>query len=147
MNQTYSFYDPATGLFTGQQFTGSDEALLANLTGTLWAMPGRFDHLSQAVEPMTGRIIDYQPPSPGDDYVWDETARRWLLSPAAQQTADADTAARERLDAIDRASIRALREAAIGDKTAAVAMLTSLEAEAVTLREDVVANPQEAVSL
>lgn len=137
MRQHYSFYDLATGLFTGSGFTGSEESLMLNLKEGVGAMPGEFDQFSQAVEPMTGRIVNYQPPSPGEDYEWNETTKRWVLGRTAQLAFDNDVAARARLADIDSASIRALREAAIGDKAAAVAMLTDLEAEAVELRADV----------
>lgn len=135
MKKTYSFYNSTTGLFTGGYFIGDEEAVQLNIPGQLQIIEGRYDALSQMV--VNGQVIDYQPPSPGDNYVWDTLAKRWVLSAAAQQAADADVAARAQLTAIDLASIRALREAAIGNADA-VATLQSLDAMAVPLRADVI---------
>jgi hypothetical protein len=137
MRQTYSFYDPATGLFTGRQMTGSESALALNTPEGLKAIAGQYDPLSERVNEQ-GSVVDYEPPSPGDDYEWDHEARHWVLSAAAQQAIDADVAARARLAEIDLQSVRALREAAIGNNTDAIATLATLEQEAVPLRNDVI---------
>jgi hypothetical protein len=135
--QEYSFFDPATGLLTGKGFTGTEEALLLNMPEGNAAIPGRHDPLSRRVDLKTMEVIPYQPPSPGADYEWNSEMERWVLNDAAQQAADADAVARAQLDDIDRQSIRALREAAIGD-TAALDKLRALEGAAIELRPDVI---------
>lgn len=143
----YFVYDKATGLFTGATILGDDpEVILANTPVGCAVITGDVDMLSQQVQVSGPQhvIVPYQPPSPGEGYEWNEDTKRWLRSPAAQQAVDADAAARAGLAAIDAASIRALREAAIGDKAAAITKLQELEDEAVVLRVDVVSAVLEA---
>lgn len=135
-----AFYDATTGTLTGQTLL-ADEAGVARNTPAgckAWEiLDGRVpDHLSMAVGP-SGWLVPYQPPSPGEEYEWNDATKRWVLGSAAQLAIDNDVAARARLADIDRTSIRALREAAIGDK-AALVLLQELEAQAVPLRADVI---------
>src|SRR5258708_4244152 len=123
MNKHYSFFDQATGLISPQNLCCSSRRIAElNTPDGMAAMEGVYDHLSQRVDvssmPMAiavatdsksmplviaaasaeaPPVIDYVPPSPGDDYEWihddDEgnRVRRWLKKPevVATETAKA----------------------------------------------------------
>lgn len=82
----FYYYDLATGVFTGQCVSSSraDQAFLdANAREGLGLIDGVADHLSQRVDVGTGKLLDYIPSSPGEDYQWSNVSRRWELSDAA----------------------------------------------------------------
>jgi hypothetical protein len=85
MNATISFYDPQTGLFTGESRSGPAEWLASCVPDGLAAAPGLYDRLSQRVDLVTMEVVDYQPPAPDDDelrtWAWDATERRWKPAP------------------------------------------------------------------
>ena len=107
-----SYYDPATGLFSGASYAGSEPELNGG-AGEAW-LPGRFDHLSQRVDLDTGEVIGYQPPAPPDDelrtWAWDETTKRWRSTPTIAAIAAGVRAERDRrMAASDWVTLRAVR--------------------------------------
>jgi hypothetical protein len=138
VNRHWAFFDPVTGLFAGRTYGGSSvEGLKNNTPEGCAAIEGMYDHLAQRVDIITGEVVDYQPPQPSADHEWNADTKRWQLTAAAQDVINADAIARAQLEAIDRQSIRALREAALG-KPEAVALLATLDAQATPLRADVI---------
>lgn len=110
---TFSIYDPATGLFSGKIITGPASWLhdMMLLHPDESFIVGEYDKLSQCVDTETGEVIDYQPPQPGPQYVWDTQAKRWVyVKTPTELLADAQKAAMARVNAecADRlASVRA----------------------------------------
>lgn len=100
---SWSFYDPASGVFAGYDFSGPDQQVLANTPAGYASILGRFDHLSQRVDvsatppaqpkldaqgqpvPWYPPVIDYQPPAPANDamqtWAWHAGIKRWLSQP------------------------------------------------------------------
>jgi hypothetical protein len=131
---SWSFYDPQTGLFSGQTHGAPDAShLAANTPSGTVALLGLYDHLSQQVDVSTGAVIAYQPPSPGAEFVWDAPSSRWRLSAAAQAAQGARKAAAGRIAQLEASQHRALRELALGSTTA-LARLQSIDAQIVALR-------------
>lgn len=65
MKHFYSYYDPATGLFTGDTFGTTDEnAVSLNVHAARPAVEGRHDHRTKRVDLATMEVVDYQPPPP-----------------------------------------------------------------------------------
>jgi len=94
---SYSFYSTATGLFTGQVYSGAEAHLELNTPAGCAARLGAWDCLSARVNLETGGVEDWQPPAPADTadctHSWDATARRWLAVPTmAKREADAHAA-------------------------------------------------------
>lgn len=129
----WSFYDLATGRLIGSGGSFKDEAMMiANTPEGAAAIEGRYDHESQRVDLKTGEVVDYQPPQPSSDHEWDEEAKRWALSRAAQ---DRNRLLND-LDDLDKKQGRALREAILAvlpDGPERV-RLAALDAEAAELR-------------
>jgi hypothetical protein len=62
---TYSFYDPATGRFTGQTFYSSTGlGVQQNTPAGLSAIEGEWDADGYRVDTETGRVVEYVPPPP-----------------------------------------------------------------------------------
>jgi hypothetical protein len=103
--KTVHFYDLSTGLFTGASFSASalsakDEVISRNTPPGCGAVEGVRDWRAQRVDLASGQLVDYQPPA---DVVERERRSR---------------TARSRIEAIERGSLRALREALLGDPDA-----------------------------
>jgi hypothetical protein len=107
----------------------------ANAPADHLAIAGRFDPLSQRIDVASGMVIDYQPPQPSPDHVWNAATTRWQLSAAAQQRQAMRDAALRRIAALEASQGRALREAAIGT-SGAVEKLKALDAQIAELRQD-----------
>lgn len=71
---TFSFYDPATGIFVGRSFSGPQRMLEANTPEGLSAMVGQFDPAAHRVDIETGEVVPYTPPGPTLDEL---KAARW----------------------------------------------------------------------
>lgn len=54
----WSFYNAATGMFTGQIFTGPASMLPGATPPGTRAMPGHHDHQSRRVDILTGNVVD-----------------------------------------------------------------------------------------
>jgi hypothetical protein len=76
----YSFYDPATGIFSGVSIGCTPERLPYLLPAGAAAWEGKVDPLSQRVQ--DGNLVDYVPPKPSDSeletWSWDAASKRWL---------------------------------------------------------------------
>jgi len=113
MNNTYSLYESATGLFTGKSITGGKDALLLDalkLHPECSFVIGEYDRLSQKVDLQSGRVVDYQPPKPGERYAWNAEKKRWLYEPtAAEALASAKARALKRVNDLFAARLAAVR--------------------------------------
>ena len=112
---TYSFYHPETGQIHRQAF-GTDDArmLKANTPAGYVATPGCLDPLSQRMDVATGKIVDYQPPSPSIDHEWNATTKRWQINAAVTAKAEAHRSALASIAALETSGVRAVRELALG---------------------------------
>lgn len=85
MNSTWSFYDLATGLFSGARYSGSSHTLadqLAHKGPGVGVHEGSVDYLTQRLDLDTDLLIEYIPPSPAGDtlqsWTWDPVTKSWL---------------------------------------------------------------------
>lgn len=82
---TFSFYDPVTGIFNGRTFSGPAELLPVNGQAGFTAVAGEYDAMSQRYDVASGTVVSYQPPAPASTalvtWAWNATASRWLPSP------------------------------------------------------------------
>lgn len=107
-----SFYDPATGFFSGSSYHGPEDHVEMNTPAGHAAIEGRHDHRSRRVD-LSGAepiVVDYQPPAPSPDHEWSGETRRWQLNRASQMELDARTAAVELIAILEASQHRALRE-------------------------------------
>ena len=81
---TWSFYDIATGIFSGAGFSGDSDDLdaqLAHKGAGVGAFEGEADHLCERVDAATGRLVPYRPPAPPDSdlqtWAWVDATKRW----------------------------------------------------------------------
>lgn len=82
----FSFYHRESGNLHRVIFSTDDPTQLANNTPKDHApIEGRFDHLSQRLDMSTGQIVDFIPPPPSKDHVWNPDTRRHQLTAAAQE--------------------------------------------------------------
>jgi hypothetical protein len=137
----YHFYHRESGLFHREWFMTDDErpeVLAANTPADHLAIEGEFDHLSQRVD-LSGpeaRVVDYQPPQPRADHLWDEVTRRWRLDPAVVERQQRRAAALERITALEAAQARPMRELALNLTNAeARKRLEGIEAQIAQLRQ------------
>lgn len=129
-----SFYRKDTGLFNGTHLIASDAKVVAlNTPAGHIAIDGHHDHLSQKVDLATGHIVDYRPPRPSPDDEWNMETKRWEPSAAAVAQASKRAAAGARIEQMHIASVRALREHALGIGDAAV-RLKAIDDEIALLR-------------
>jgi hypothetical protein len=133
----WSFYDELTGAISKRTYQGPERYLDRNTPTGHVAIAGEYDWLSQRVDVATGEVVAYRPPQPDAEHEWNATIRRWVKRPDIVARDNRDAAAREKLREIDLARIRPLAELAMNPlDAAALARLTSLEAQAVEARED-----------
>jgi hypothetical protein len=109
---TLSFYDPATGLFTGRRRRGHRLS-----TEGLSVVEGAYDHLSQRVDLESGAVVDYQPPQPSPDHEWRENVvngrPRWVKKAEVVERERRAVAAQQEIDVLERSKIRALTDHAL----------------------------------
>lgn len=115
MSITHAIYRIDTGQIVSH-FTGSQSALEQNIPAGHASVEGRFDPHSRRIDHETKEVIDWQPPSPSGDHEWKPSARRWVLKEDAAQARDLRFMALERIEKLERAQHRAMREAALGKK-------------------------------
>jgi hypothetical protein len=133
------FYHKDTGLLGNVFFTSDDSLVAKNTPPDHLYVEGRFDALSQRVDVTTGKVVDYQPPSPSPDHAWDASAKRWALSQAAQARLDADSAARARLRYLEHhVQPRALRDHVLRGDTS---RLKQIDDEITELRKQLYKDP------
>jgi len=68
------------------------------------------DPMSQRVDLSTGEIVDYQPPQPDAEHVWDVDARRWIKRPDVIERERLRLEAQSRIDDLERRQARRVRE-------------------------------------
>lgn len=141
----FSVYRLSDGGFTGQQIgvpdteeakqRGHQRHALSAIPAGCAVKPGRFDHLSQRVDIMAEGhpVVDWQPPQPDPDHVWDVASRRWKLSAESQERQAARADALARIAAFEAAQHRPLREAALG-VPGALERVREIEAQIAGLR-------------
>lgn len=135
--RTWSFYDQATGQISTRRYRASnDKALESNTPAGYVAIEGQFDHLSQRVDIATGTVVDYQPPQPDTDHVWNAERRRYVKKPEVLAAERRDKAARKRIAEIEASLQRAFREDRLGDPTA-IDRIRAGNDEIDTLRSDI----------
>jgi len=135
MTNTYSLYEAATGLFTGKRLYCDDDGLLSvRLPAGTLAIEGEFDHRSQRVDLVTGKVVNYRPPAPSGDHEWNVTERRWQVK-AASGTEGRTAVIYARINSLEATQGRAVREATLGDP-AAIKRLKEIDAEIKDLRKE-----------
>lgn len=60
--KTFSFYDPKTGILTGQTYTG--HSVETNTPSALHAVEGFHDHTTRRIDVASGLLINWTPPPP-----------------------------------------------------------------------------------
>lgn len=131
--KTWSFFRPETGEICDYRFSGPENALPLNTPAGTTAIEGEFDHLSQRIE--NGGAVDWQPPSPGDDYEWRE--RRWVLKADVADRQVHRAMAQQRILDWESKQSRALRELAINpDDAFAKARLQQINDQIALLRTE-----------
>jgi hypothetical protein len=107
-----TFFDTATGLSNGAGYEGPEADLEANTPPGSVAMPAvERPHLWRLE---AGALVPHVPPSPGAGHAWDDAAGEWRLTPAAAVSAGKRRSALARIEDMERAQARAMREHAIG---------------------------------
>lgn len=149
---SYSIYDKSTGMVLRYLSCDSDQ-LAGNLGEKEGAFEGTLDPLSQRVVQLEeldehGQPVlyaeEYQPPAPepSSDYQWDEKQRRWVLIPEISARRQLRQRAIEKLQQLDSASVRALREIRLAEIKGeqadpdSAAKLADIEAQAKRARQD-----------
>lgn len=108
----WSFYRISDGLFTGETFTSSTGlGVDENTPDGCAAIEGIFDYLSQRVDINTGHVVDYQPPRPDEDHIWNAETRRWVLKPEIEERRVRVEAALIQIEQLEKHQQRAIREA------------------------------------
>jgi hypothetical protein len=131
--KNYSFYHRETGQLAGVLFSTDDDNCLAqNTPADHIAIDGHFDSLSKRFDLQTKQIVEWIPPAPSSDHVWNPETKRWQLSAAAQGKAQARQAAQARIAALEASQTTWLRKHAIGDP-AAIANLREIDDEIAVL--------------
>jgi hypothetical protein len=136
-HKSWSFYDPATGLLTSRKFSGPENMLALNTPTGHAAVEGHYDHLSKRVQ--DGKVVEYQPPQPSGDHEWNKDSLRWELSAGARTRRNAHITAMAQIAILEEASLRPLREIALGiDADAARKRLEEINVQIVNLRKDII---------
>lgn len=115
----WSFYDTATGVFSTRTFTGNRGSLRNNTPKGCAALEGRYDRLSQRVNVETGEVVAYD--SPERDAVAQESRQR---------------AAKARIEELERAQLRPLRELVLNGDEKARDRLAEIDGEIAAARAD-----------
>lgn len=114
--KTFSIYKLADGLFTGQRFSLApfDKARAeSNVPSGCGMIEGEYDHLSQCVDISTGKVIEYQPPKPSENSVWNDKTRRWEKHPLVADAVRRAEQARQSIAELEVSQRRPLRELAL----------------------------------
>jgi hypothetical protein len=131
----YSFFHRETGLIHPNKFaTDDDSQLPGNTPKDHVAFEGHHDHLSKRVDLATATLVEYIPPIPSPDHVWNPEIKRWQLSAAVADRQAKRLKALGRIRELEFLSLRPLREHALGLEGAA-ARLAAIDAEIIELRK------------
>lgn len=129
----WSIYRVVDGALTGRIFSSSIPNHLPNVSEGHAAIEGAYDHLSYRVDHESGKVFDYQPPSPGPDHEWNAERRRWVLTVEASQKQAQRHAAFARIRLLEEKQQRYQRTAILGDAEG-FKRLTEIETEIASLR-------------
>jgi hypothetical protein len=131
-----SFYHEESGLLSGLQVLASDDKLIElNTPPDHIAIDGHHDHLSRRFDLEKGELVDWQPPQPSTEHEWNDNAKRWHLSAAAQKRNADRAATRARIAELERDVQPGLLRAVALDQDGAKERLAALDAEIACLRE------------
>ena len=128
MKKTVSFYDKATGIFTGQRYSGPDKAL-ADLPAGVAFVEG--DHHPALWCVKAGKVVAREAP-PG--HVWHAPSGTFIEQ-AKLAAAKRDLDARAEIARLEFSQHRAVREAALGDAEA-LARVRATDARITELRKE-----------
>lgn len=132
----WHYYRKSDGILTGQSFFASDGSL-PTVPPDLGLITGVTDPEAQRVDVAISTLVDYQPPAPSPDHIWNSTARRWLLSPAVEARRLRERQILDELIALDASSIRIQEDLAIDPGDAqALQRFNDLRAKKDTLRQE-----------
>lgn len=132
----WSFASVETGRFSGRTFSGSAKLLRLNTPAGHIAIEGHYDSRTQRVDVVALEAArgDHSPPS---DFV--VAYQRPQIETDAEQQASRDRQARQRIDELERAQRRPVRELLIDPtNVAAKQRLAEIDAEIAVLRSDLV---------
>lgn len=141
----WSFYDLASGLFLGRQFSGPTEALASNTPPGAAALEGSYHPDRWAVDLATGGVVPRTPPRPADTelYTWElhPVIRVWEQVPTFEgQRAAMVGEAMQELVAAEGTTDRALRELILADPASpAHARMLQIEAAVQAIRTRIAA--------
>ncbi len=106
----YSLYSKTTGLFTGTILNCPEPYLDQNIPEGQSCLLGLYDPLREKVDPLTGSVGDYQPPSPSVNHVWEEETKTWVYIKTEEDLAREARARRNQLlSEVDWVTLRAYR--------------------------------------
>jgi hypothetical protein len=112
MRARVTFFDLATGLSNGAGYEGPEADLEANTPAGCVAMPAvDRPHLWRLQD---GALVPHVPAAPSADHEWHDDAGEWRLTPAAAVRAGKRRSALARIEDLERAQARAMREQALG---------------------------------
>jgi hypothetical protein len=132
---SYSFYHKESGVIHSRRFSTDDPTQLrGNTPADHAAIEGHHDHLSKRFDLETKQVVEWMPPAPSADHVWNPETKRWQLSAAAAEKIERSNAARVRIAQLEASQHRHVREHCLGFSGAAD-RLQAIDAEIATLRE------------
>lgn len=107
----WSFYRTDTGELLSRVLSFTREAdVAANTPVGCTAIEGEYDFLSQRVDVVTGKVLDWQPPAPDADHEWNASLRRWMKKAAIVEREMRRAATQAQIDALERQQQRRVRE-------------------------------------
>lgn len=97
---TWSFYDPLTGIFSPVRYSGPRDQLACNTPPGLIAIECMADHLCRRFDLATGEVVAWRPPMPAAtglySWRWDELSERWVRQATINSLAAGIRAERDR---------------------------------------------------
>jgi hypothetical protein len=108
----YSFYDKLSGVLHTKKFIGPAEWVQHNTPPGHAAIEGDFDPVCHRVNVIErpGTVERFQPPSPGDDHIWDSNAWKWTQHPDAVARQQEHERALGEIHRLEQLSLRGMRE-------------------------------------
>lgn len=129
-----SFYHKENGVLASNHLVVSDDGMLeANTPRDHAAIDGHHDHLSKRFDLQTKQLVEWIPPAPSADHVWDEASKTWNLNPDAMAKIERRRTAYARIAVLESSTLRTLREHALGHAGAAD-KLKEIDDEILSLR-------------
>lgn len=111
----YSFYHKESGALHPKLFGTDDVTQVAgNTPADHFAIEGHHDHQSKRVDIKTKQVVEWIPPTPSADHVWNPETKRWQPSAATVDKINRDNAARARISLLEASQHRYVREHCLG---------------------------------